>query len=295
MGGKCRLGRLIVGMRQEPAPDELVGRIAARQHGVVTLDQLRASGVTSSGISRRIAAGRLHRIHRGVYAVGHAGLSLEGRWMAAVKACGPGALLSHRSAGALWRITSRSGGHIDVSVPGRGGRERRAGIRIHRPALLLPSQATLRHGIPVTKPARTLEDLRRVLPDDQFAAAVREAEYLRLPIGDRFETDRTRSELEARFLVLCRRHRVPAPEVNVRVGPFLVDFLWPRQRLIVEVDGWDSHRTRSAFEADRARDPDLTERGYTVLRFTWRQLAEDAATVVRTIRTLLENAPPPNL
>jgi very-short-patch-repair endonuclease len=273
----------------------VIGTVAARQHGVVTRTQLIAAGILPSGITDRVQAGHLHRVHRGVYAVGHPGLSQHGKWMAAVLACGDGAVLSHRSAGALWRIVASPPSLTDVTVPGDAGRKRRRGLKLHRSTTLLPSHTTRRFGIPVTTPARTLEDLRRVLPDDQFAAAVREAEYLRLPIGDRFETDRTRSELEARFLALCRRHRVPAPEVNVRVGPFRVDFLWPRQRLIVEVDGWDSHRTRSAFEADRARDADLTARGYAVLRFTWRQLAEDAATVVRTIRTLLENAPPPNL
>jgi very-short-patch-repair endonuclease len=139
----------------------------------------------------------------------------------------------------------------------------------------------------VTNPARTLTDLRRVLPAAQFAAALREAEYLRLPIGDRFESDRTRSELEARFLALCRRHRLPQPEVNVRVGPFKVDFLWRDRRLIIEVDGWETHRTRSAFEADRARDVELELLGYTVVRLTHRRLVNEASRVARTLRALL--------
>jgi very-short-patch-repair endonuclease len=139
----------------------------------------------------------------------------------------------------------------------------------------------------VTKPARTLEDLRRVLPTTQFAAALREAEYLRLPIGDRFEPDRTRTELEARFLALCRRHRLPRPEVNVRIGPFQVDFLWRDRSLIVEVDGWESHRTRSAFESDRARDARLKIFGYEVVRFTYRQVEDEASQVARTVRALL--------
>ena len=262
---------------------------------MVSLTQLNAAGISQRGVTRRVQAKRLHRIHRGVYAVGHAGLSQYGRWMAAVLACGDGAVLSHRSAATLWRMIASPSTLTDVTVPGDAGRKRRDGISLHRSSTLLPSETTSRFGIPVTKPARTLADLRRVLPADRYAAALREAEYLRLPIGNRFGHDRTRTELEGRFLALCRRHRLPKPDGNVEIEPYTVDFLWPRQRLIVEVDGWESHRTRSAFEADRARDAYLATLGYKVLRFTWRQLAEDAAAVVRTIRTLLENAPPPNL
>jgi very-short-patch-repair endonuclease len=184
-------------------------------------------------------------------------------------------------------VTPQSEGPIDVAVPSRSGREKRPGIRLHRPVTLLPSQCTLRDAIPVTKPARTLEDLRRVLPTAQFAAAVREAEYLRLPIGAGFDTDGTRTELEARFLALCRRHRLPPPEVNVRVGSFTVDFLWRDSCLIIEVDGWESHRMRSAFESDRARDARLKVLGYTVARFTYRQVRDERSRVARTVRALL--------
>jgi very-short-patch-repair endonuclease len=207
--------------------------------------------------------------------------------MAAVKAGGEGAVLSHLSAGALWRITAASGGPIDVLVPGRGGRERRPGVRLHRSTTLLPSQCTLRNAIPVTNPARTLTDLGRVLPARQFAAALREAECLRLPIGDCFESDLTRSELERRFLRLCRRHRVPMPEVNVRLGPFLVDFLWRDERLVVETDGYRFHGGRSAFESDRARDVELKLRGYTVVRLTHRQVVNEPSRVATTLRALL--------
>jgi very-short-patch-repair endonuclease len=206
--------------------------------------------------------------------------------MAAVLACGPEAVLSHRAAGALWEILSPPS-LIDVTVPGNGGRKRRDGLRIHRSATLLPSHTTLRRAIPVTKPARTLEDLRRVLPREEFAQALGEAQFLRLPIGDHFEPDRTRTELEGRFLALCRRHRLPRPEVNVRVGPDTVDFLWRHSRVVVEVDGWEGHRMRSAFEEDRARDARLTLRGYTVVRFTWRRLEDDRAAVAATVRELL--------
>lgn len=277
-------------MREKGAnagPEASIGRIAARQHGVASLTQLTAVGIDRNGITRRIAAGRLHRVHRGVYAVGHAGISLEGRWMAAVLACGSGAVLSHRAAGALWRVLGSAPERTDVTVPGGAGRGRRPGIRLHRSVTLLPSHCTLRGGIPVTKPARTLDDLHRVLTDKEFAAALRDAEYRRLPIGDRFRPDRTRSDLEARFLSLSRRHRLPRPEINASVDRFLVDFLWRRERLVVEVDGWESHGTRSAFEADRARDARLKSLGYQVLRFTHWQVAHEPRAVVSTLRDLL--------
>ena len=215
--------------------------------------------------------------------------------MAAVLATGEGAVLSHTSAAELWgmlrsrRPPSPAGVDVDanVTVPSRAGRRKRHGIVIHRSLTLDPSQITHRHGIPVTTPDRTLRDLRRTLPQQQFAAAVRQAEFLRLPLDDSLEPDRTRSELESHFLALCRRPRLPQPEVNVRIGGFVVDFTWPEPRLIVEVDGWDAHRTRSAFEEDRARDARLSVLGYEVVRFTWRQLTRDQRAVAKTIRTLL--------
>jgi very-short-patch-repair endonuclease len=138
----------------------------------------------------------------------------------------------------------------------------------------------------VTKPARTLTDLRRVVPSNEFAAALRQAEYLRLPLDDRLAPDHTRSELEARFLRLLRPHRLPQPEVNVRIDKFVVDFFWRCERLIVEPDGWESHRSRSAFERDRARDTRLKLLGYEVVRFTWRQLEDEPRRIVATIRAL---------
>jgi very-short-patch-repair endonuclease len=178
-------------------------------------------------------------------------------------------------------------GPVDVTVPRVGGRGRRRGISVHRSITLLPSHCTLRQAILVTKPARTLDDLYRVLSAKDFAAALREAEYLRLPIGQRFNPDGTRSALEARFLSLCRRHHLPDPDVNVRVGSFTVDFLWRRERLVAELDGWEAHRTRSAFEADRVRDAWLKSCGYEVLRFTHRRVTDEAEAVASTLRALL--------
>jgi len=173
-----------------------------------------------------------------------------------------------------------------VTIPRDAGR-RRNGLVVHRSRTLRPDQITLRLSIPVTAPSRTLADLRRILPQPQYAAALREAEFLGLAIAKSLHPDATRSELEARFLRLCRRHRLPRPEVNVRIEGLVVDFLWPAQHLVVELDGWASHRVRSAFEADRERDRRLKLLGYDVVRFTWRQLAEPesaAATVRRLLR-----------
>lgn len=275
--------------------DAAIARIAARQHGVISVHQLYSLGVPSSAIGDRVTAGRLHRLHRGVYAVGHPSLSNQGRWIGAVLACGPDAVLSHRSAAELWQmlpVSPRAGADdppiVHVTIPGEG--RHRGGIRAHRSSTLSPGDSTLRRGIPVTKPARTLEDLHRTFPRSVFAAALRQAEFLRLPIGKGVVADHTRSELEARFLALVRLRRLPRPEVNARVDRFVVDFLWRRERLIVEVDGWESHGTRSAFEEDRARDARLRLLGFDVLRFTWRQLEEDSPAVARAIRALLHAA-----
>ena len=278
----------LIEMREERAtPDALIARVASRQYGVVSLTQLMVAGVDRNAVTRRVKAGTLYRVHRGVYAVGHPALSREGRWLAAVLAYGAGAVLSHLSAGALWRIVSRPGEHIDVTVPRRGGRKTRRGIRLHRSITLPPSHRMLLNAIPVTRLARTLEDLRRVLPAKQFAAALREAEYLGLPVGERFARDGTRSELERLFLGLCVRHRLPPPAVNVRIGRYTADFVWDEPRLVVETDGWRAHRGRLAFEEDHVRDVHLTRRGYQVLRLTYRQVADDPRGVASMLRSLL--------
>ena len=226
---------------------------------------------------------RLHRIHRGVYAVGHRGLGEKGRWMAAVLACGPDAVLSHTSAAALWRLLPQRG-FVHVTV--RGYARNRAGIRVHRSATLLSSGVTRRAGIPVTTASRTLTDLRRILPEAQFKAALRQAEYLGLALDPVLEPDGTRSELESRF-ALCRRHRLPRPDVNVPIGRFTVDFLWRPEQLVVELDGYRAHAGRTAFEADRSRDLELRALGYAVVRLTWQRITTHPAQVARTVRKLL--------
>jgi very-short-patch-repair endonuclease len=242
------------------AADERIARIAARQHGVVTVAQLHAAGLDGSAIRRRVRAGRLHRVFRGVYAVGHTALGNEGRWMAAVLACGHGTALSHRSAAELLRLLDPAGGPIHITVPVAGGRRRRPGIRIHRIPSLPAAATTRRDGIAVTSPARTLVDLRSTVSRDEFRRAVRQAEFRRYSIDAHLlNPDRTASELERPFLRLVRRHRLPDPEVNAQVGGLEVDFLWREQRLIVETDGYRYHRGSAAFEADRERDNRLRE------------------------------------
>ncbi len=172
-------------------------------------------------------------------------------------------------------------------MPGLGGKPKRPGIRLHRSRTLARTRTVRRLGIPVTTPARTIADLRRVVPAKLVGSAIRQAEVIGLDIPDDVEADSTRSELERRFLGVCRRHQLPPPQVNARLGRFVVDFLWPDQHLIVETDGYRFHRGRQAFEDDRARDLDLQLRGFTVFRITYRQLTQDPAGVARGLQALL--------
>jgi very-short-patch-repair endonuclease len=274
-------------MDEKPAtPGLLVARLARRQHGVVTTEQLLAAGLSKDAIHKRARSGALHRIHRCVYAVGHRGLGNEGRWLAAVLALGDEAVLSHRSGAEFLRLLEPRPGPVDVTVVGRGGREQRTGIRIHRSSSLQEKDVIRRDGIRVTAPARTLVDLRRVVPATEFRRALRQAEVLGYGLGG-VEGDRTRSELEYRFLRLCRRHRLPLPEVNVRVGPYVVDFLWREQYLIVETDGRRFHRGAVASEADRRRDARLQHLGYEVRRFSYLQVTRDRVMVAAEVRRAL--------
>jgi very-short-patch-repair endonuclease len=285
------------------APVDLaIAETARAQHGVVTTRQLVKAGLTRAAISKRVAAGRLFRLHQGVYAVGHDALNWESRWMAAVLAYGDGAVLSHASAAALWGLLRPVDGPIDVSVMTHGGRKRRQGIRVHRcPSLAgapLPtrglqrrqtSQVTKRHGIPVTTPARTVCDLRRTLPPQLVRRAIRQAEFMGLSLAG-IETDRTRSDLEGDFLRLCRHHRLPPPEVNVPFGRWTVDFLWREKRLAVETDSYLTHRGSVAFEDDRARDLDLRRAGFAIHRFSERQLEAEPAAVAADVAAALRRA-----
>jgi hypothetical protein len=269
--------------------DQSIAQLAGNQHGHVSLSQLEALGASRGAVSKRSQTGRLHRVHQGVYAVGHPNRTNEGKWIAAVLACGDGAVLSHRAAAALWRLLPPPTGPVDVTVPGNAGRTRRRGIRIHRSTTLTQQATTRRANIPVTTPARTLLDLRSCVDAKTLGRARRQAEVLgyRLDEASEIEPDLTRSELEGRFLRLCERASLPSPEVNARVGDYEVDFLWRRSGLIAETDGWRYHRGRASFEHDHRRQAQLVALGYEVLRFTWRQIADEPDEVIAALRARL--------
>lgn len=283
------MGALWVWMHPKRAhPDEIVAQLAARQHGVVSVAQLYRAGLTPEAIKHRVRKGRLHRVHRGVYAVGRADLTRRGRWKAATLVLGEGAVLSHRSAAELWNLLEPATGLIDVTVPCRSGVRRRDGIRIHKSASLRRSDLLIRDAIPVTSPRRTIADLAGVLAPGESRNAIRAAEIANLPIGDYTHlVHRTRSELELIFLELIRRHGLPEPEANVRVGRFLVDFLWRAQRLVVETDGRRYHRGQLARTADLERDARLRARGFEVLRFGYWQVVNGTLAVIASVRARL--------
>lgn len=269
--------------------DRLIAEIAGRQHGVISIAQLRSAGLSDNAVLGRVRSSRLHRLHRGVYAVGHPGLSQFGRWMAAALTCGEGAAVSHRSAAELWGLLKHVEGPIDVSIPKDAGRAQRSGLRLHRRTALRPTSMTRRYGIPVTKPAQTIVDLRGCVSAKELRRAIRQANVLGLPIGSEASQDRTRSDLELDFLHLCKRRRLPTPEVNVRIGPHLVDFLWRERRLVVETDGYRYHRGHQAFEDDHARDLDLRSKGYDVLHFSYRQVKREPERVAAGVRDALSS------
>lgn len=258
--------------------------LATQQWGVVSVAQLRELGLGRGAIDHGAGTGRLRRLHRGVYAVGHTALRREGHWLAAVLACGPGAVLSHHDAAALWGIRQRSLTTVHVSAPRtRHGQE---GIALHRPRSLAQHDVTTKDGIPTTTPERTLRDLKAILPVAAYERTAARAERQRLVAPAATEPKLTESEAEHRLLERIRRAGLPEPEVNVwlaDVGELKVDFLWRAERLVVEIDGFATHGTRSAFEADRARDRQLVGAGYRVLRFTWRQLDTAAAAIRSSI------------
>jgi len=248
--------------------------------------------MTGNGIAQRARRGQLHRLHRGVYAVGHRPVSRRGFWMAAVFACGEGAVLSHRSAAELWGLLRPQRGPIHISTPARSGRAKREKLRLHRCSSLVAGATTRRLNIPVTTPARTIADLRGDVPPAQWRRAVRQAELARFPIDPEVKTDRTRSDLERDFLRICRRCGLPMPEVNVKVGRWTVDFFWRAERLAVEVDSYRYHRGSVAFHDDHARDLDLRQLGYEARRFDERQIDEEPDRVAADLVAALRgNAP----
>src|SRR4051794_1570096 len=286
--------------------DRRVMAAAARRHGVITAAQLRRAGLSRDAIAGRVRRGWLRRLHRGVYLVGPLEAPLT-RPMAAVAAYGDGAVLSHSSAAALWGLVAADAGPIHISVDGRWAHPR-GGISVHR-THLHPADITRHQEIPVTSPARTLLDLATQTTQRDLDRAVNEARVLRLvsdlSLNEQFsryprhrgtaalreatraEPALTRSEAERRLLELIRAAGLPPPETNVRIAGYEVDLLWREKRLVVEVDGYAFHSTRSSFERDRRKETALAAAGLRVARVTWQQLAEQELTLVATLATAL--------
>jgi len=300
-------------VEQTSAPLDLrrrINHLAISRHALSRRNLL-ALGMSSEEIRFQLETAALVRLHHGVYAVGGAPATPEQRWAAAVMACGDEAALSHLSAAALWALTQVDPVVIDVSLSGRG-RRTRPGLRVHRPRRLPRDDTTEHLGIPVTTVTRTLIDLAVIVSRRSLERLVDEAEYLRLldlaDLDRTFEgnegragvtrlrrllarhrpgTTRTRSPLEEAFLLLVREAKLPDPQVNTRLGPFTIDFLWPEQRVAVETDGRAAHDRTAARERDHRRDAWLHANGYLPLRFTWTQVNQRPGEVVRALRPKL--------
>jgi very-short-patch-repair endonuclease len=286
--------------------------IAVEQYGRVSRRQLIAAGVTPHMIDTMLRRSALHRLHAGVYAVGHLAPIELGREAAALLACREGSVLSHLSAGALWALLKSLADDDPVDVMTvRGDSVRRAGIRAHRTMCLDARDTRVRYGLPVTSPARTLLDLAECLTERETERALDEGlsnRTLRLSaISDlisrtpvrrgrrvlntllerRTNSTLSRSEAEERMLALVREAHLPAPFMNMRLHGYEVDFAWPEQHVVVEVDGYRYHSTRSAFEHDRRKDAVLLAAGWIVLRVTWEQLTDEPFVVVALLAQAL--------
>ncbi len=297
--------------------DRRIARLALGQYGQVSRAQLLAVGLGAEAIRHRAAAGRLVVRHRGVYSVGVAPLTREGRWCAALLALGSGATLSHLSAAALWWLRAVDPEVIDVSLPSRSGRGARDGIRLHRPIRLEPQDVTHHRGIPVTTVPRTLIDLAEILGRRTQERMLDEAEYLKLLDEGELQqalrrnrtragaarltatlarhepgTTRTNSPLEEAFFGLVRRAGLPPPEVNAPLGPWTIDFLWRDDRLAVETDGRRSHDRARQRENDSTRNAWLIAHDYAPLRLTWRQVRERPAEVLDALEAATRSPGP---
>ena len=295
--------------------DRKIALIAAHQRGRVARRQLRAAGIGNGVVDRLIKRSMLFALHSGVFAVGHPGVVPLGRETAALLAVRDGAVLSHGTAAALWGLRPVDAGEdlIHVLVPG-GSAASPAGVRVHRTRILAPNDVRVRHGLPVTSPARTLLDYAAELTEreleflfDQAMVAkmitVRDVDEiigrangrngrpaLRALVERQRDPAFTRSEAEARFLGLIRAAQLPEPEVNARVHGYEVDFLWRAERLVVEIDGFRFHSTRHAFEHDRRKDAKLQVHGLATMRFTWSQLVRESYAMIARVAQALAAA-----
>lgn len=296
-----------------------IRELAERQHGIISRAQLLRLGLGHRLIEARARAGFLATVHDGVFALGHKALGREAQWLAAVLASGAGAVLSHGSAAELWGI-GKGGRRVEVTR--RSGGTTGSGIWVHQTRFLPDDHTAVAAGIPVTSVERTVLDmaartgrheLERMVVDADRAGALdwprlhRVIEWgsgrrgwgrmRRVAFGLDPRGRDTRSPLEVDFLAMCGRAGLPPPQVNVLVEGYLVDFLWPEQRLVVETDGYMFHADRRAFERDRERDLDLTAAGYEVNRMTYRMLKRDPQRCAQLVRAALTRRgasnPPP--
>ncbi len=286
--------------------DIAIAALAARQHGNVTREQLLELGLGVSAIKSRARTGRLYRVHTGVYAVGRPPVTPHERAMAAVLACGSGAVLSHRSAMTLWGLLKRWEKPFQVTVTGD---RRPKDITVHRSSTLRRRDLTKQLGIPVTSPARTLLDCAPALSERAFRRAVNDARlgnHLHLPaLADVVESAAnhpgaarlrgllatsdgpTRSEFEDTFRSFCECFGLPRPLMGARVAGYEVDALFPAQRLIVELDGWRYHSDRDAFERDRNRDADTLAAGFGTVRITWERILSTPSGEAQRLQLIL--------
>ncbi len=287
-----------------------ISRLASIQHGVVSIRQLHAARWSDDQVSYAAKLGRLHRLHRGVYAVGHTALPELALEQAALLACGEGAVLSHPSAAWMWRLIERPAGPVHVTLCGRLIRSR-PGIAVHRGDTLAPPDIRTRERLALTSPARTLIDLAAQLDHKQWEAALSEARFRKLirageleralhhggtrpgsaTVHDHLARETgpllTQSEAERRFLTLVRQAGLPDPRTQVTIEGYRVDAVWPEQRLIVELDGLEGHGHRSAFERDRRKDALLIAKGWRVIRYTWPQLRGQPLHVIAILSAAL--------
>lgn len=296
----------------QPALGEL-WELARSQHGVVTRAQLMERGLTSKAIAHRLRTGRLHQLAGGVYAVGRPDVGQYGQWMAAVLSCGPEALLSHRSAAALWGIAKHSPEiEVEVVVPG-GLRRRRPGIHLRRRVDLSAEHRREVSGIPVTDPVSTLVDLASCVVEWQVEKAINDADRLGLVDLEALRAEvsgllprpgmaclrrllgcnaLTDTGLERKFVSIVREAGLPLPETQVWVNGYRVDFHWPHLGLVVETDGWIHHRTSGEQATDHRRDQAHTKAGLTTLRFAEKQVRYEPRQVKATLSAVMRRLLP---
>jgi Protein of unknown function (DUF559) len=293
--------------------DRLMAALAAARHGVLARRVLLEHGIPAGTIDDRVRQRRLVQLHRGVYAFGHAELRREGRWLAAVEAYGPSAALSHVNAATLWDLLEGAVLPVHVTLGKRSGVARRLGTVPHRVLDLRADEVVERDAIRVTTVARTILDLAATIRGRRLEQVVRRASRLRhfdlleqravlqrhprqrgapelnrlLIALHRRGADDFRSQMEVAFAQLCDDYGLPRPVINGIVCGERVDFHWKGTMLIVETDGFAFHSTPTAFADDRRRDQKLMLAGYTVARFTWHQVNDDAGGTARTISALL--------